>query len=55
MAQLRGLAVVNREVNPQVVVRLAATDLPDDTQDRFRALFDVKQLWTAEELQPYLE
>ncbi|KAF0312803.1 Sister chromatid cohesion protein DCC1 [Amphibalanus amphitrite] len=53
--QLRGLAVVNSEVSPQVVVRLAPTDLPDDAPERFAALFAVKQHWTADELHPYLE
>ena len=55
LEQLRGLAVVNSELSPQVVVRLAPAELPDEAPDRFSVLFAVKQHWTADELQPYLE
>jgi len=55
LEQLRGLAVVNREVSPEVVVRLSDLDLPEEVNGRFQALFAVKQLWAPEEMQPYVE
>ncbi|XP_037081411.1 sister chromatid cohesion protein DCC1-like [Pollicipes pollicipes] len=55
LEQLRGLAVVNREVSPELVVRLQATDLPEEAAGRFQALFAIKQLWTGDELLPYVE
>ncbi|XP_049336606.1 sister chromatid cohesion protein DCC1 [Astyanax mexicanus] len=53
--QLRGLALVDRSSRPETVFLLKVEDLPDDTLERFNALFSLREKWTQDDIEPYIQ
>uniref|UniRef100_H2ZPM6 Sister chromatid cohesion protein DCC1 n=1 Tax=Ciona savignyi TaxID=51511 RepID=H2ZPM6_CIOSA len=52
---LLGLALVDKCSNPHTVKLFKVDQLPLDMDARFNALFDVKEKWTFEQIEPYIE
>lgn len=50
---LYGVAIVNTQCSPHVIVRLLPSDMPESITDRFALLFDIKPAWLLLELEPY--
>ncbi|XP_075070107.1 sister chromatid cohesion protein DCC1 [Mixophyes fleayi] len=53
--QLRGLALVDRTSRPETIFLLKTEDLPEDTQERFNALFTMREKWTDADISPYIQ
>lgn len=53
--QLRGLALVDRSSRPQTVSLLKVEDLPDHTLERFNTLFSLREKWTQDDIEPYIQ
>ncbi|XP_076826926.1 sister chromatid cohesion protein DCC1 [Brachyhypopomus gauderio] len=53
--QLRGLALVDRSSRPETVFMLRVEDLPEDTLGRFSALFSIREKWTQDDIEPYIQ
>ncbi|XP_073446338.1 sister chromatid cohesion protein DCC1 isoform X2 [Dendrobates tinctorius] len=53
--QLRGLALVDRSSRPETIFLLKTEDLPEDTQERFKTLFGMREKWTEADLSPYIQ
>ncbi|KAI4893211.1 hypothetical protein NFI96_030939 [Prochilodus magdalenae] len=52
--QLRGLALVDRNSRPETISLLRVEDLPEDTLERFTALFSMREKWTQDDIEPYI-
>nr|XP_003480246.1 sister chromatid cohesion protein DCC1 [Cavia porcellus] len=53
--QLKGLALVDRHSRPEIIFLLKVDDLPEGNQERFNALFSVREKWTEEDIAPYIQ
>ncbi|XP_055490594.1 sister chromatid cohesion protein DCC1 [Leucoraja erinacea] len=53
--QLKGAALVDRNSRPQVIFQLIVEDLPENTQDRFKSLFNIRDKWTEDDIAPYIQ
>ncbi|XP_072535191.1 sister chromatid cohesion protein DCC1 [Salminus brasiliensis] len=53
--QLRGLALVDRSSRPETVFLLRVEDLPEDTLERFNTLFSMREKWTQDDIEPYIQ
>lgn len=53
--QLDGLALIDRNSKPEVVWHFPVAELPESEQDRFDALFRVREKWTMNEIKPYIK
>ncbi|CAJ0951970.1 unnamed protein product [Ranitomeya imitator] len=53
--QLRGLALVDRSSRPETIFLLKTEDLPEDTQERFKTLFGMREKWTEADMSPYIQ
>ncbi|XP_063780522.1 sister chromatid cohesion protein DCC1 [Pseudophryne corroboree] len=53
--QLKGLALVDRTSRPETIFLLKTEDLPEDTQERFNALFSMRAKWTEVDISPYIK
>ncbi|XP_077337571.1 sister chromatid cohesion protein DCC1 [Lithobates pipiens] len=53
--QLKGLALVDRSSRPETIFLLKTEDLPEDTQERFNALFTMREKWTEADIAPYIQ
>ncbi|KAL7886451.1 hypothetical protein AOLI_G00041720 [Acnodon oligacanthus] len=53
--QLRGLALVDRNSRPETISLLRVEDLPEDTLERFNALFSMREKWTQDDIEPYIQ
>ncbi|XP_073532894.1 sister chromatid cohesion protein DCC1 [Phyllobates terribilis] len=53
--QLRGLALVDRTSRPETIFLLKTEDLPEDTQERFKTLFGMREKWTEADISPYIQ
>ncbi|XP_033614823.1 sister chromatid cohesion protein DCC1 [Fukomys damarensis] len=53
--QLKGLALVDRHSRPEIIFLLKADDLPEGNQERFNALFSLREKWTEEDIAPYIQ
>ncbi|XP_059608872.1 sister chromatid cohesion protein DCC1 [Phlebotomus argentipes] len=52
---LRGIGVIDRESKMPCVRTLLETSLPTNPHERFHVLFQTKDCWTLEEIEPYVE
>uniref|UniRef100_A0A1B0CG14 Sister chromatid cohesion protein DCC1 n=1 Tax=Lutzomyia longipalpis TaxID=7200 RepID=A0A1B0CG14_LUTLO len=52
---LRGIGVIDRDSKMPCVRTLLETSLPTSQQERFQVLFQAKQSWTLDEIEPYVE
>ncbi|XP_030639158.1 sister chromatid cohesion protein DCC1 [Chanos chanos] len=55
MDQLRGLALVDCSSKPETICLLRVEDLPEDTLERFNALFTLREKWTQDDITPYIQ
>jgi sister chromatid cohesion protein DCC1 len=55
LKQLDGTVLVDQTSHPQTICYFNEQDLPDDIIDRFQYLFQVRNKWTFNEIQPFLE
>ncbi|KAM4029292.1 sister chromatid cohesion protein DCC1 isoform 2-T3 [Anomaloglossus baeobatrachus] len=53
--QLKGLALVDRTSRPETIFLLKTEDLPEDTQERFKTLFVMREKWTEADISPYIQ
>ncbi|XP_040193703.1 sister chromatid cohesion protein DCC1 [Rana temporaria] len=53
--QLKGLALVDRSSRPETIFLLKTEDLSEDTQERFNALFTMREKWTEADIAPYIQ
>nr|XP_023026569.1 sister chromatid cohesion protein DCC1 [Leptinotarsa decemlineata] len=51
---LYGIAIINRNINPNIVVAFDENTLPEDIIERFKRLFEVKEKWSVPEIAPYI-
>ncbi|XP_060776509.1 sister chromatid cohesion protein DCC1 [Neoarius graeffei] len=52
--QLSGLALVDCSSRPETISLLRVEDLPEDTLERFNALFAMRDKWTQQDIEPYI-
>lgn len=52
---LHGIGVIDRTVKPNVIWYLDENNLPESIEKRLSLLFEKKNLWTTEEIAPFLE
>ncbi|MEJ1287794.1 TATA-box binding protein associated factor 2 [Cricetulus griseus] len=50
-----GLALVDRNSKPEIIVLPKVDDLPKGTQDRFNSLFSRREKWTEGDITPYIQ
>jgi len=55
LKQLDGTVLVDLSSHPQTVCYFNEQDLPDDVMSRMQYLFQVREKWTLNEIQPFLE
>lgn len=55
LKQLDGTVLVDQSSHPQTICYFNEQDLPDDILERFVCLFQVRNKWTFNEIQPFLE
>ncbi len=55
LSHLNGLAFVDRVKTPHTIKYFPEADLVENVQGRLRILFGVREKWTLEELEPYIE
>ncbi|XP_055887109.1 sister chromatid cohesion protein DCC1-like [Biomphalaria glabrata] len=53
-SQIQGMALIDRDSNPEVIWYYNVDDLPEDINERFEVLFDEKKRWSLEEITPYV-
>lgn len=51
---LYGIAIVDRKVKPNVVWAFEENSLPDNINERFKILFEIKEKWSVPEISPYI-
>jgi len=54
LAQIQGMALIERSTQPEVVWYYNVEDLPDDVAQRFEILFEERKKWSLEEITPYI-
>ncbi|XP_047506444.1 sister chromatid cohesion protein DCC1 isoform X1 [Pieris napi] len=52
---LSGIALIDKNVTPQVIWGFSENELPEDINERFRILFHTKPKWTVDEISPYIQ
>lgn len=50
----QGLALVDCSSRPETISLLRVEDLPEDTLERFNALFAMRDKWTQQDIEPYI-
>jgi len=55
LKQLDGTVLVDQSSHPQTICYFNEQDLSDDILERFDHLFQVRNKWTFNEIQPFLE
>lgn len=55
LKQLDGTVLVDQSSHPQTICYFNEQDLPDDIMSRMQYLFQVREKWTLDEIQPFLE
>lgn len=55
LKQLDGVVLVDQSSHPQTICYFHEQDLPDDIIDRMQYLFQIREKWTFNEIQPFLE
>lgn len=55
LKQLDGTVLVDLSSHPQTICYFNEQDLPDDVMSRMQYLFQVREKWTLNEIQPFLE
>ncbi|XP_065116856.1 sister chromatid cohesion protein DCC1 [Paramisgurnus dabryanus] len=53
--QLRGLALLDQSSKPETISLLRVEDLPEDTLERFNSLFSLREKWTQDDIEPYIQ
>ncbi|KAK7100068.1 sister chromatid cohesion protein DCC1-like [Littorina saxatilis] len=54
LTQIQGMALVDRDSNPETISFFPADNLPEDVSGRFDYLFDTRKKWTLDEISPYV-
>lgn len=54
-SMLAGVAIIDREANPNVIRAFYEDSLPEEITERFKVLFEVKEKWTVSEISPYIK
>jgi sister chromatid cohesion protein DCC1 len=52
---LEGIALMDKNSKPEVIWYFPETDLPEDINERIRILFQARDKWTLDEIQPYVQ
>lgn len=52
---LYGIAIIDNKSSPKTIKSFLESDLPENINDRFKILFEVKEKWTAAEITPYIQ
>ncbi|GAB0091098.1 Sister chromatid cohesion protein DCC1 [Sergentomyia squamirostris] len=52
---LRGIGVIDRQASMPCVRTLLETNLPENPHERFQVLFQAKEAWSLDEIEPYVE
>lgn len=52
---LYGIAIVDRKATPNVIWAFEENNLPDNVNERFKILFEMKEKWTVPEIAPYIQ
>lgn len=52
---LYGIAIIDRNANPNVIRSYSEDSLPDNILERLQQLFQVKEKWSVPEITPYIE
>jgi len=55
LKQLDGTVLVDQSSHPQTICYFNEQDLPDEILERIVHLFQVRNKWTFNEIQPFLE
>lgn len=52
---LYGIAIIHRKSTPNVIWAFEENNLPDNINERFKILFEMKEKWTVPEISPYIQ
>lgn len=52
---LYGIAIIDRKATPNVIWAFEESNLPENINDRFKLLFEMKEKWTVPEISPYIQ
>lgn len=52
---VQGLALLDRSSKPETISLLRVEDLPEDTLERFNRLFSLREKWTQDDIEPYIQ
>ncbi len=52
---IQGLALLDRSSKPETISLLRVEDLPEDTLERFNNLFSLREKWTQDDIEPYIQ
>lgn len=55
LKQLDGIVLIDLTSHPQTICYFNEQDLPDNIIDRIQYLFEVREKWTFNEIQPFVE
>ncbi|XP_059178011.1 sister chromatid cohesion protein DCC1-like [Physella acuta] len=55
LTQIEGMALVDREVRPEVIWYFSVDNLPEEVSERFELLFEEKKKWSLAEITPYVQ
>lgn len=54
-SMLEGVAIIDRQSNPNVIRAFHEDTLPEEIIERFKVLFEAKEKWTVPEIAPYIK
>lgn len=54
-SMLAGIAIIDREANPNVIRAFYEDSLPEEITERFKVLFEIKEKWTVSEIAAYIK
>ncbi|XP_018578659.1 sister chromatid cohesion protein DCC1 [Anoplophora glabripennis] len=52
---LYGIAIIDRKAIPNVIWAFEESNLPENINERFKTLFEMKEKWTVAEISPYIQ
>lgn len=55
LKQLDGTVLVDQSSHPQTICYFNEQDLPDDIMNRMQHLFQIREKWSFDEIQPFLQ
>ncbi|XP_052257411.1 sister chromatid cohesion protein DCC1-like [Dreissena polymorpha] len=55
VSQLEGIALIDRDSNPEVISYMTVDTLPEEISERFNHLFRIREKWSLPEITPYIK